>query len=212
MIRSPAQNHASIQSGWAIAPMAPQAAKVAKARACPTVPMSRGDHQQPTKNPTKCADPNRPIWVELNPTCSPLRASSGDNPPELNCRKATEIIRAMNDTGRRMEFVAARLHPDGGNQSISAKQRGLLQVCQNRIESGVSRCVAYPHRHPLTRVVAESGGVPDRLDGLRSPVRVRRTAHQLVRARGCLPVPVPGTPGKPPHGRGERGVMPLAIH
>ena len=48
-------------------PVVPEAANTANAREWPITPISRGAHQQPTKKPTKCADPNMPICSVENP-------------------------------------------------------------------------------------------------------------------------------------------------
>ena len=92
----------SIQIGCAIAPIAPQAAKAAKARMCPDDPINRGALQHPMKNPMKWAEPRRPICVVLNPDCAPLRASSGPIAPDESCRNMTDRNRAAKDRARRM--------------------------------------------------------------------------------------------------------------
>ena len=61
--------------------MAPVALKATKERECPTVPMSRGAHQHPIKNPMKCADPKRPICLVVKASSNPERASTGPRPP-----------------------------------------------------------------------------------------------------------------------------------
>ena len=78
-------------------PIAPNAVKTAKARLCPTSPISRGDHQQPIKNPTKWADPSKPTCPELNPEFNPVRASSGPIPPDENCSSSTDKIKAAKE-------------------------------------------------------------------------------------------------------------------
>ena len=56
------------------------AVKAAKAREWPTSPTRRGAHQQPMKNPKKCAEPKRPTCPVLNPKASPDSASIGPTP------------------------------------------------------------------------------------------------------------------------------------
>ena len=75
-------------------PMAPVAAK---AREWPTVPNSRGDHQQPIKKPTKCADLKAPICAVVKFSSNPDKASSGPTPPEESCSKTTGRRRAARD-------------------------------------------------------------------------------------------------------------------
>ena len=85
-------------------PMAPVAAKAAKARECPTVPNKRGAHQQPMKKPTKCADPKRPICAVVKFSSKPDNASSGPSPPEESYIKITDNKRAVRDIKMRILF------------------------------------------------------------------------------------------------------------
>ena len=90
---------------WANNPIAPEAVKAANARLCPTLPMRRGAHQQPMKNPTKWADHNRPICVVLNPSAMPDKASSGPTPPDDSCNKATDRNKAAKEINIRIDFI-----------------------------------------------------------------------------------------------------------
>ncbi len=82
--------------------MAPQAAKAAKARACPTVPSSFGAHQQPIKKPKKCDDPSKPICVVVKPKAIPDNASNGLSAPELSCKKAMDRNSAAKEMSKRI--------------------------------------------------------------------------------------------------------------
>ena len=92
----------SISMGCAIAPIAPVAANAEKARECPTVPIKRGAHQQPTKNPRKCDEPSNPISVFVKPSAAPDRTSSGPIAPELSCKSEIDAKSAMNEMIIRM--------------------------------------------------------------------------------------------------------------
>ena len=70
---------------WASNPIAPVAVKAANARLCPMLPIRRGAHQHPMKNPKKCADPKSPICCVEYPRTEPDSASRGPTPPELSC-------------------------------------------------------------------------------------------------------------------------------
>src|SRR6056297_320251 len=78
------------------------AVKAANARLCPMVPMRRGATQQPMKNPTKWADPSRPIWAVEKSRARPERASSGPTPPVESWSKMTDRKRAAKEIIRRM--------------------------------------------------------------------------------------------------------------
>lgn len=80
-----------------IRPIAPKAVQTAKARECPTLPIRRGDHQQPMKKPTKWAEPNIPICPVVNPSVMPDIASKGPTPPVESCRRITERNRAAKE-------------------------------------------------------------------------------------------------------------------
>ena len=74
----------------------------ANEREWPTVPIIRGAHQQPMKNPTKWADPRRPICAVLKLSSIPEMASRGPRPPVPSCRKITERNRAAKEIRRRI--------------------------------------------------------------------------------------------------------------
>ena len=57
------------------------------------------------KNPTKWADPNRPICVVLNPSAMPDKASSGPTPPDDSCNKATDRNKAAKEINIRIDFI-----------------------------------------------------------------------------------------------------------
>ena len=69
--------------------MVPADATTANALECQIIPMSRGDHQQPMKKPTKCAEPSIPMFSVENPDWIAENASSGPNPPELSWIRIT---------------------------------------------------------------------------------------------------------------------------
>ena len=95
-----------------IMPIAPAAVQAAKAREWPTAPISRGAHQQPTKKPTKCAEPSSPTCAVVKPRSSPESASSGPSPPEESCRSATAAKSAAKDRIRRIaRSIALRGRP-----------------------------------------------------------------------------------------------------
>lgn len=83
-------------------PIAPVAVKAAKAREWPTLPINRGAHQQPMKNPVKCADPRNPTSAVLKPSFKPDIASSGPKPPDDSCNRITDKNRAAKEMIRRM--------------------------------------------------------------------------------------------------------------
>src|SRR5690606_22489271 len=87
---------------WAMIPIVPAAVKAAKAREWPTVPTSRGAHQQPMKKPKKCAEPRSPISALENPSATPESASSGATPPVPSWRKMIERKRAAKERRRRI--------------------------------------------------------------------------------------------------------------
>jgi hypothetical protein len=92
----------SITSIWANNPIAPIAVKAAKVREWPTLPINRGAHQHPMKNPTKCAEPKKPICCVLKFNSVADNTSNGPTPPLDSCIKITERNRAVNEINKRM--------------------------------------------------------------------------------------------------------------
>jgi hypothetical protein len=70
----------------------------------PAAPKRRGAHQQPMKNPTKWADPKRPICAVVKFSSNPDSASSDPSPPEESCSKITDNKRAVSDNKMRVLF------------------------------------------------------------------------------------------------------------
>jgi len=80
-----------------IAEIAPIEAKEAKVLECPTLEINMGVMRHPTINPKKCAEPIRPISIEVKFRLLPDNASRGPKDPLPSWTNRTESKIAISE-------------------------------------------------------------------------------------------------------------------